>query len=268
MELKNKYALITGGSSGIGEALAYELASVGSIPILIARKENELKRVQSEISSRYGINSFSFPCDITSSSDRKNLKQFLEEFTKIDLLIHNAGITNHGKFEVSTEEALRKTFEINFFSVVEITRIVLPKMKSMSQSSNEKKMIVLVSTPSGLFGIPERFAYSSSKAAAQLFIESISYELLPYQIKTCIVFPGYTKTNLRKSGITSDGRPLDEEQEKNAKSPEEVAKIIVNAIQKEKKYAFTNLTGKFIFYGRVLFPEFLEKLILKKTAKN
>ncbi|GIX41557.1 MAG: 3-oxoacyl-ACP reductase [Leptospiraceae bacterium] len=261
MELKNKYVLITGGSSGIGEALAKELAKYGSIPILIARRKEELKRVQKEIRDSYEINSYIFPCDIALKEDREKLKDFLNTIPRIDVVVHNAGITNHGSFENSTEEALRKTFEINFFSVVELTRIILPKLKENA----DKKMICLVSTPSGLYGIPERFAYSSSKAAAQLFLESISHEIYQNNISISIFFPGYTKTNLRRSGITSDGKPLSEEQEKNAKDPEDVAKIFRKAIQKEKKYVFTNLTGRVIFYLRVLAPNLLDKLIRKKT---
>jgi short-subunit dehydrogenase len=260
MDLKNKYVLITGGSSGIGEALAKELAKFSSIPILVARRKEELERVKKEILSSTGIECYIFPCDVTLKEDRRNLKEFLNQLPALDIVVHNAGITNHGPFETSTEEALRKTFEINFFSVVELTKIVLPKLK---QNQN-KKMICLVSTPSGLYGIPERFAYSSSKAAAQLFLESISHELYKNNIKISIFFPGYTKTNLRKSGITSDGKPLSEEQEKDAKNPEEVATIFRKAIQKEKKYVFTNLTGRVIFYLRVLAPNLLDRLIRKK----
>lgn len=261
MELKNKYVLITGGSSGIGEALAKELAKFGSIPILIARRKEELERVKKEIKESTNIDCYIFSGDITSSQHRERLKEFVITIPRIDIVIHNAGITNHGKFENSTEEALRKTFEINFFSVVELTRILLPILKN----NPNKKMICLVSTPSSLYGIPERFAYCSSKAAAQLFLESISQEVYQDNIVVSIFFPGYTKTNLRTSGITSDGKPLSEEQEKNAKEPEEIAVIFRKAIQKEKKYVFTNLTGRVIFYLRVIAPTLLDRLIRKKT---
>ncbi len=260
MELHKKYVMITGGSSGIGEALAKELAKYGAIPILIARRIEELKRVQKEIKEQYNIDSMIFPCDITSKEERNILGEFIKKLPRLDIVIHNAGITNHGKFENSTEEALRKTFEINFFSIVELTKLILPKLKE----NNDKKWICLMSTPSGLYGIPERFAYSSSKGAAQLFLESISYEIYKYNIFVSIFFPGYTKTNLRKTGITSDGKPLQEEQEKHAKEPEEVARILRKALQKEKKYVFTNLTGRFIFYMRTLAPSLLDVIVRKK----
>ncbi len=253
--------MITGGSSGIGEFLAKELAKFQAIPILIARRKEELERVQKEIQKKYNITSLIFPCDITNSNDREKLKNFINTIPRIDVIVHNAGITNHGTFLQSTEEALRKTFEINFFSIVEVTRIALPKLLDQPE---QKKLIILISTPSGLYGIPERFAYSSSKAAAQLFLESISHEFYKNNIKVLIFFPGYTRTNLRRSGLTSDGKPLQEEQEKKAKNPEEVAKIFRKAIQKERKYVFTNLTGRLIFYGRVLFPGLLDFFIRRK----
>lgn len=262
MDIKNKYVLITGGSSGIGEFLAKELARYKAIPILIARRKEELERVQKEIHKDCNISSITFSCDITNPKDREKLKDFINTLPRIDILVHNAGITNHGPFLQSTEEALRKTFEINFFSVVEVTRIALPKLL---EKPRQKKLMILISTPSGLYGIPERFAYSSSKAAAQLFLESIAHELYKEDIKILIFFPGYTKTNLRKSGITSDGKPINEDQEKSAKDPQEVAKIFRKAIEKEQRYVFNNLTGRFIFYGRILFPNLLDFLIRKKN---
>ncbi|MFN3605151.1 MAG: SDR family NAD(P)-dependent oxidoreductase [Leptonema sp. (in: bacteria)] len=261
MDLKNKMVLITGGSSGIGEALAKELAKFKATPILIARRKEELERVQREIYNTYNVESIIFSCDLTKQEERENLKNFINSLNKLDIIIHNAGITNHGPFLKSTEEALRKTFEINFFSIVELTRILLPKLL---ERKTEKKIIVFISTPSGLYGIPERFAYSSSKAAAQLFLESISHEFYKENIKILFVFPGYTRTNLRSSGITSDGQPLQEAQEKNAKRPEDVAKIIRKGIQKERKYTFTNWTGRIIFYFRTLCPTILDYLIRKK----
>ncbi len=257
MQVKNKYVLITGASSGIGEALAKEMARSGAIPVIVARRNEELERVKQEIKQQFQIDCYNFACDITSPNDRDALIQYLKTLPEISIVIHNAGITIHGKFENSTEEALRKTFEINFFSVVELTRLLLPLLKS----TPSQKIIGYVSTPSSLFGIPERFGYSASKAAGQLFFESLSHELYKENIKIIIFFPGYTKTNLRKSGLTSAGRPLDEAQEKNAKDPEEVAKIFRKAVEKEKKYVFTNLTGRVIFYLRVLAPSFLDKLV-------
>lgn len=263
MDLHNKFILITGGSSGIGEYLAKEVAKFKAIPILIARREDELKRVQKEIYNLTGIEAITFSYDLTNYKEKENLKKFINSLPKIDILIHNAGITNHGSFLNSTDEALRKTFEINFFSIVELTKIVLPKLLENKQ---DKKLIILISTPSGLYGIPERSAYSSSKAAAQAFLESISHEFYKENLKVLFFFPGYTKTNLRKSGITSDGKPLKEEQEKNAKDPAEVAKIFRKAIQKEKRIVFTNLTGRFIFYSRVICPSLLDFLIRKKQS--
>lgn len=265
MQWKDKYAVITGGSSGIGEALAKSIAKRKGVPVLIARSETELQRVQKEIQEAYGISSPFLSSDLTDPEDRVRIKEFLHSFPRIDAVIHNAGITNHGLFEISTEEALRKTFEINFFAIVELMRILFPKLK---EDPERRKIIGLVSTPSGLYGIPERFAYSSSKAAAQVFLESIYHELRQYNVGICFFYPGYTRTNLRKKGLTSDGKPLNEEPEKHSRSPEEVAEIIVRAIEKEKRYTFTNRTGRFIFYARVFFPGLLDSLLQKRQQKK
>ena len=166
MNLKNKNILITGASSGIGEALAKTLVEINANPILLARRENELIRVKNEILKTYSKNVDYIVADLY----KENLSVLvLDYFNKknidLDVVIHNAGITVHGLFENSKLEVLKKCMDINFYSIVNLTQILLPLLIK----NKNKKLIALVSSPSGLHGIPRRFAYSSSKAAAPSF---------------------------------------------------------------------------------------------------
>ena len=277
MKLSDKYVLITGASSGIGEALAYELSSKGMHCVLLARRQSELDRVSANIIERFGQTPITQVCDVTSVDDLLKAAKTVEaqlgrsadrsdnnsgSNSGIHLLILNAGMTMHGSFESSTTDALRRIMELNFFAAVETVRQFLPFLK---RATGDKK-IVLISTPSGLYGISNRFGYSASKAAAQAFIESIGHELKADNISTAIFYPGYVATSLRTSGIQSDGQPISEKQASNARSAEEVAKIFTRAIEKDSRHVFTNTTGRFVYYTRTLAPWLLDLMISKKHS--
>lgn len=262
MKLKNKTALITGASSGIGAALAHELSRCKMQCILVSLNNEALQQVADSVEKETGLRPITYECNVTDSTELAKVALQLQSSLQdgLHLLVVNAGMTMHGRFEGSTNEALRRTMELNFFAVVETVRAFLPLLK---KATGEKR-ITLTSTPSGLYGIKERFGYSASKAAAGSFIESISHELIDDHITTTIFYPGYVATALRTSGISADGQQIAEEQAKNAKTPEEVAQIFRRAIEADKRRVFTNATGRFIFYGRVFASNLLDKLIRKK----
>ncbi len=268
MLLNNKRILLTGASSGIGEETVKELAKAGAIPILVARREKELIRVQNIIQemTHHSIKSEYISADISVEKDRKKIRDyFLDKNVKLDIIINNAGITSHGLFEESQPEVLRKTMEINFFAAVELTGLLLPILKQ----SSGKKSIILVSTPSGLYGIPKRFAYSASKAAGHAWLEALRMEARAWPnhtLTTSIFCPGYTRTNLRNSGLSADGSKLSEEQEKNAHNATKVAQKLLWTIRKEKRLVTMDLNGFFVYWLRTLFPSALEWLIWKKMT--
>ena len=261
MKLAGKRVLITGASSGIGEASAKELAAKKAIPILIARRYDELKRVQQEIETQYGSQAELISADISTPGGRKQVYEYLKKKDEpLHILIHNAGIAVHGSFAQSQSEVLRQAMEINFFAAVELTALLLPLLKR----TRGKKAIVLVSTPSGLYGIPKRFAYSASKAAGHAWLESLRFELREDSIFTSIYCPGYTRTNLRRNALSADGKALSIEQAKGAHSPAKVAQKLCRVIQKEKRIATMDLNGFVVYWLRTLAPALLEWMIAKK----
>ncbi|KAB2930998.1 MAG: SDR family NAD(P)-dependent oxidoreductase [Leptonema illini] len=262
MQIKGRLAVITGASSGIGEALAHEFSRAGMTCVLLARRADELQRVADAVESACGRRPITAVCDVTDPVSLRRATADLRETLDhgLHLLVLNAGMTMHGRFDASTTDALRRIMELNFFGAVETVRAFLPFLKK----ADAEKKIVLISTPSGLYGISERFGYSASKAAAQAFVESIAHELRDDAITTAIFYPGYVATSLRTSGIGADGRPIQEEQASNAKTPEAVARIFRKAIESDRRRVFTNFTGRFIYLARVLAPGLLDWLIRKK----
>ncbi|MCR9142631.1 MAG: SDR family NAD(P)-dependent oxidoreductase [bacterium] len=264
MKWRNKVVLITGASSGIGEATAYELAERGALPVLVARRADELKRVAAEIATRFpGVQTVCIAADITRDADRRRIQEQLEkEFGRLDVLINNAGITAHGRFDESDPTVLRQALELNFFAAAELTGLLLPLLQ---YSRDERRAIALVSTPSGLYGVPGRFAYSASKAAGHAWMETLRCELHDDGIDAVIFCPGYTRTGLRTSGLAADGRRLSEEQSKHARDPEWMAGRLRRALEKGgRRVVLTGFQGSLVYWLRTLAPGLLEWLMRKK----
>lgn len=260
-----KNVLITGASGGIGAATACELAAQGARPILVARRSTELQRVADRILADHGVEALCITADITNQADRERIATFLNaNVDELHVLINNAGITAHGRFDESRPEVLRNTMEINFFAAVELTMQLLPLLKKATGA----KLIALVSTPSGLYGIPGRFAYSASKAAGHVWLETLATELKAENIHPVIFCPGYTRTELRTSGLAADGSRLVEEQASGARSPEEMAHQFRIALEKKRLLALTNLNGRIVFWLRTLYPGFLRWMLAKKLKKD
>ena len=266
---RDKIVLITGASGGIGEATAHELARFGAIPVLIARRASELERVAREISDRHaGITARWLEADITVAADRRRIRDFVAEtYGRLDVLINNAGITAHGRFDESDLSVLRTTIELNFFAAVELTAELLPLMRRPA-TETERRALVLVSTPSGLYGVPGRFAYSASKAAGHAWMETLRSELREDGIETIIFCPGYTRTNLRTSGLAADGGRLSESQAASAKDPAYMAGLLRRAVERRKRVALTGFSGSLVYWLRTLAPGALEWLMRKKLRHD
>jgi len=262
MDLNNKTILITGASSGIGEATAIEIARYASRVYCVGRRKNELDRVVELIKERHGDKGVAIEADITREEGRSRILDVVGG-GPLHVLINNAGITAHGRFDASAPSVLRDTMELNFFAMSELTRILLPVIKK----TEGEKLIALVSSPSGFYGIPGRFAYSASKAAGHAIMETLRIELKPFSVRTLIFAPGYTRTALRTSGLAADGSVLAEKQASGAKEPGAVATLLIRAIRKNRRYAFTDLNGRAAFLLRQ-FPSLFDRILAKKLKDD
>ncbi len=264
MKIRNSIILITGASSGIGRETARQLAQKGAYLILAARRLELLKELKYEINATGGHEPVIVECDITDPDGQSKLEKAVESAGGLHILINNAGITAHGRFEHTRIEVFRRSMELNFFSVVSLTQRLLPYMKR----TPGKKMIAYVSTPSALYGIPERSAYSTSKAAGNILMESIRMEHTFDSISTLAFCPGYTETELRTSGLAPDGSIINESQAPGARTPESVAAELIHSIESASRISFTDMNGRAVYWLRTLAPSLLEKLINKKVRRT
>ena len=229
---KDKTAWVTGASSGIGEAIAKQLAVSGAKVIISSFDEKELKRVQAEIKeTRHPIEILKF--DLSIPTEVQNAaNEVLDKFGRVDFLFNNGGVSQRTTAIETSIELDRKIMETNYFSGVILSKALLPSM-----IGNGNGHIIATSSISGLFGFPLRSAYAASKHALHGFYESVWTELSEKGIKTTIVCPGRVKTNISLHALDRDGNPhgkMDAGQAGGI-SPAKAAKVILRAVRKNRR---------------------------------
>lgn len=248
---KNKVVLLTGASSGIGEAMAIALAEKGAILGLLARREDLLNQL-AEKCEKAGGQARVFACDVTDEQGvTESVNQFQNEFGKVDVLICNAGIGGSAHAKNLTNELFRKVVNVNLMGAVYAVTAVLPKM--IEQNSGQ---LVAISSLAGFRGLPMSASYSASKGAMTNFFESLRLDLLKTNISVTIIQPGFILTPL-----TAD---------RKNKLPflmklEDAVPLFIKAIEKKKRFsAFPWQLATFVKLGR-LFPGWLYDKIAGNT---
>ena len=196
--------LITGASSGIGQATALYLAERGYSVIGTSRSIARLESLQGE-AAKLGISVASVELDINSDEGVDGaLPRLMEEHGVIDVLVNNAGYGVQGPLEYTSMAELKSEFETNFFAVVRLIKAVLPGMIREGRGT-----IINVSSVLGRLGTPFNSAYVSSKFAVEGLSESLRAELWPLGIRVAVVEPGAVRTNFHRNQVLSQGGEAD-----------------------------------------------------------
>jgi NAD(P)-dependent dehydrogenase (short-subunit alcohol dehydrogenase family) len=177
---------ITGASSGFGRALADAALGRGDRVVATARDAGRLDDLAAD-DRVYAIS-----LDVTDASQRdRAVRQALERFGRIDVLVNNAGRTQVGAVEETTDDELRSLFELHFFAPVALTRAVLPHMRAQRRGA-----IVQMSSVGGQITAPGFGAYCATKFALEGLTQALRDEVAPFGIRTLIVEPGAFRTGL------------------------------------------------------------------------
>jgi len=226
--LKDKTVWITGASSGIGESLAIICAREGANLVLTARREEELRRV----ALKTGLPDESIlilPADLYRFEQANSLTdQVMARFGRIDVLFNNAGISSRALAVESPIEIDRKVMDIDYFSVVALTKAVLPVM--IKQKSGH---LVVTSSVMGKIGTPLRSAYAAAKHALHGFFDSLREEIADDGINITMVCPGYIRTQVSVNAITPNGEKFNKMSKNQQKGidPLVLAKKMVKALE-------------------------------------
>jgi short-subunit dehydrogenase len=236
--LIGRRALVTGASSGIGRAIAVELARRGVDLILVARRADRLSEVAAE-ARKLSRRAICVVGDVTDPATRRQaLEAARDELGGLDILINNAGIAAHGRFAEADPGRLRPIMEVNFFAPVEFTREAIPLLRKGHQP-----VVVNIGSILGERGCPHKSEYSASKFALHGFSEAVRPELARLGIDVLLVAPGPTEsehfdTLLEDHGELPWGNP------KRA-SADQVAHEIVRAIERGRHSVTVGCRGKF-----------------------
>ena len=190
MELKRrnaidgKVAIVTGASSGIGEATARELAQAGAITVLAARREDRLERLEREI-REMGGRALAVPTDLTKTEQITNLVQTtLTTFGRIDILANIAGAAIYDWFEELSPEEIRNPFEVNVIGMAELIRQTIPSMKRQRSG-----FILNMSSYVSRIAVPPMEVYASTKYAVEGLTDALRRSLRPWGITVVRVHP-------------------------------------------------------------------------------
>ncbi|MBK6989968.1 MAG: SDR family oxidoreductase [Bacteroidetes bacterium] len=262
--MKDKVIIITGASSGIGEALAKKFSSQGSTVVLAARQLDKLNVLKSSL-EKNGAKVHAVACDVSNESQCKMLiDETIRMYGRIDVLINNAGISMRALFSELDLDVLRKVMDINFWGAVYCTKYAfLHLLKS-------KGSVVGISSIAGKKGLPGRAGYSASKFALEGFLETIRTENLKKDLHVLVACPGFTASNIRQSALAKDGSQQGESprDEKDMMSADEVASHIYTAVVKRKRDLILTGNGKLTVFLNKFFPGFMDKMVYNHMAKE
>ena len=183
--MNNKVIWITGGSSGIGNALAYKFANEGWQVALSARREELLNEI-----SRSNNNIHSFPLDVLNVEKCKEVfNKIVSKFKNIDIAVFSTGIHDPNSERKLNLESIRKIMETNFFGTINSVNSVYNYFKDKKSGH-----ISIVSSVAGYRGLPMAGAYCASKSALISYAESLYFEMKRFNVRVSVVNPGFIKT--------------------------------------------------------------------------
>lgn len=254
--LKDKVVVITGASSGIGEALAKEALKRGSRVAVCARHMDKLQAAFGAGNDRILL----YAADVSKEEDcRTFIDAVISKWGGVDVLINNAGVSMRALFEDADINVIRELMDINFWGTVYCSKYALPSIL------RNKGNITGVSSIAGYRGLPARTGYSASKFAMQGFLEALRTELLHTGVNVMWVCPGFTASNIRNTARNAAGKVQGESPMNEGKlmSAETCATIILDGIEKKKRTIVMTGQGKLTVWMNKLLPGLADKLVHK-----
>lgn len=237
--ISGRAVVITGASSGIGEALANRLGDAGAKVLLVARSADSLDEMKKAIEARGGL-AFAYPCDLSNAEDTQRLiATILEEHGQVDILVNNAGISIRRSVQKSYDRVhdFERTLALNFLGAVRLIMGFLPGMRAQKRGQ-----ILNVSTIGVQVNVPRYGAYIASKAALDAFSRVLAVEALLDGVKVTTIYMPLVKTPMMASTTIYNAFPM--------RTAAQAADLIVDGIIHQPKRVATPVGNLFEFaYG-------------------
>lgn len=231
MDIKNKVAIVTGASSGIGEATARAFGREGAKVVLAARRVDKLQTLAQEINLMTGAETLVIQADLSKLEDiQAMIAQTLEKFGRIDILVNNAGFGRLDWLEnLDPIKDIQAQIDLNVLGVIQTTHQVLPVMMEQRAGS-----IINMCSMAGLVATPTYTVYAASKHAVHGFSEALRREVKPWGIDVSLIYPGGVVTEFTQhAGI---------KRKTNARTPksmlltaEQVANAVIKLVRRPRR---------------------------------
>jgi dehydrogenase/reductase SDR family protein 7B len=262
--MKDKVVLITGGTSGIGKALAFAFGRAGARIVITGRNVQHLQATSEALGAQH-IENLALAADVSIPDDcARMVSETITRFGQLDILINNAGISMRALFQDLDLDVIRRVMDINFYGTVYATKYALPHILKTKGS------VLGISSIAGYRGLPGRTGYSASKFAMHGFLETLRTEVLDKGVHVMIACPGFTASNIRNTALTANGQeqgasPLEEGK---IMRPEEVADRILNATRQRKRDLVMTTQGKLTVFLNKWLPGLTDRLVLRHFQKE
>jgi short-subunit dehydrogenase len=266
---RDQVVIVTGASSGIGKALALQLAGQGTKVVLAARRAELLEQIAAEC-RQAGGEALSVPTDIADEAQCKALvEKTIAAFGRLDMLINNAGLAVIARLEDYSDLSLfRHTMNVNFYGAVYCTYYALPHL------IRSHGRIVAVSSLGGKAPLPYNSPYIASKFAMHGFFDSLRIELKQHEVSVTIVCPYWVVTGFHEAQMDKDGVPRGASgraiYSKKMMTAERCAEVILRAAYRRQREVLMG-PGRLIAWLRLLAPGLLDRIVisfLKATARR
>lgn len=259
---QNKKVVITGGSGGLGERIAWRVAENGGVPIIIARSQRNLEKVQREIRTKYNINSFWYQADLANNGEiEKVLHDVIKDQGTIHALVNNAGFGKFSLVEESNWEETQRMFQLNVFALIQGIEAILPHFRK-----NEAGHIINIGSQAGKIATPKSAAYAATKHAVLGYTNALRLEVEGTGIHVTSVNIGPMRTNFFETADPSGNYLL--AVGKFMLDPDVVAKKIVRTLFKRRREINMPLWmegGSRLYH---LFPSLIEQMLRGQFNKK
>jgi dehydrogenase/reductase SDR family protein 7B len=254
---KQKVAIVTGASSGIGRGIALALAKAGACVVLAARNEEKLQNAAFDC-QQHSKDVLPVVTDVSDPDQCQNLiDQTIQHFQRLDILVNNAGISMRALFEEMDLSVMEKTMAINFWGTIYCTHAAMPYLL------DSQGWVIGISSIAGYRGLPARTAYSASKFAMNGFLEALRTENRKTGLKVLTVCPGFTESNIRESALDAQGQAQGSSPraESNMMQPEDVAQAMLKAMRKKQKTLILTRQGRLTVWLNKWANGFMDRLV-------
>jgi uncharacterized protein len=254
------YALITGASGGIGYELVTLMASKGHNMILVARSEQRLKEIATDLIKKYNIKIIPLTSDLAKEGERMKLVNYIRENNlKINILVNNAGFGDAGYFADADWEKNEKMIQLNITALTHLTRAFLPEMINRKEGR-----ILNVASLAGYLPGPLMSVYYATKSFVVSFSNALHSELRGTGVTVTTLSPGPVETNFFTEAGAADAKVNKLMKPATAQS---VARFGYNRMMKGKRKAVQGLSAKFMLLGLRFVPSFITNYLLKRLHR-